>query len=340
MDGKKFKVTRNLRGDRVLVSCNGKKAKSQDIQSFHNQLDLLQFTRINDVSISEHSCPTGFDLNGTFINAMDLTASLDAIKNSSFVGALKNIKFGNVLKILPILKRRCYEAKSRLIELRTLEAAILMNEFDTMKSKNVNDSHTAREAQHKIDFLLKLQKTDNLRRRRREFMLQKISKVELRDASIDFMAEIDESINKFMVHWKLYTDDMKSARVIQWNYDKDMQMNNIKLNRRITSAEFVKDCECLIDAAQNCITMIHQNESYKLRKRLADELSKEIEDRSRAVNDEMAKLKAIERQTFSNTTEFLTLTNQMASALLAIECFSLHQTLLEPVSKPKHFYSR
>lgn len=340
MDAKEFRVTRCLRKDRigfVFISCEGRKPRPQDIQSFHNQLNLLQFTRIDDVWISERSHPTGCDLNGTFINAMDLTASFDAIKNSSFVGTLNNIRFDNELNIfMSVHKRRGYDAKTHLIELRTLEAAILMNEFDAMNSKNANDSHTARGTHREIDLLLKAQKFENLQRRHFEYYKNALQQISEADASTDFMADINESINEFMVHWKKYTDDMKSARKIQWDYEKDLQLNQMKLNQCIGSSESVQDCEKQINAAQNRILAMHQSVGYKLSKRLADEISKEIEDRCRVVNDEMTKLKAIEQQTFKSTSEFLALTNQLAVALLTFEEFSLRQTLLDPVSKIKH----
>ncbi|XP_055313145.1 uncharacterized protein LOC129574751 [Sitodiplosis mosellana] len=348
MDGKKFELTRFLTKNRigsVYVSCNGQKPKEQDIQAFHNQLNLLQFTRMDDVLISERSCPTSSDLNEIFVGAMNLKEVVEGIKVSNFLGAKSSARSDNESRLLLVLKRQCAEGKSHLTELRTLEAAILMNEINEMDSKCSPDNHAAREKQREIALHLQAAKFENvqlLRFYKYAYALHRIS--ELESLSAEFMVEVNDLFKEFMVCWKKYTEDMKNAREIQWEYDKYVQMNKMKtmlgahFNQRVTPAEFAKDCEKKIDAAQNRLRKMQQNEDYKLTKRLAAEMSKDIEDRRNAVNDEITKLKGLEQKCLDNeiersksTRDFVTFTNQMAPAQLTIEQFFLRQTLLNPI---------
>lgn len=309
-DGEKFVVTRRISKkyiNFVYISCNGSKQQKQPIVLFHNQLNLLQFTRIGDVFISEHTNPTSYDLNTILICALDFTELVNIITQNDSLG-LENMMYQQISGIWQVRERSLNDAKEHLTLLRTLETAILMNRINALNSKTPNESHTARNTQREISFSLLADKFETIQRRRFNSLkdaYQVISEEGWEHSSID-LAEFNDSFEEFMVTLEKFEEDLKHARKIKCKVEKYVQITQMKVflrryfNERVTIREFINVCDKQIEGARRRLQTLHQNMDYQESKRKAEEILKEIKDLHLTINDGMGKLNALGQKVMNN----------------------------------------
>lgn len=261
-----------------------KKIEQLGIEIFHGQLNQLQFNRINELVISERTFPTSFDLNNIFIDAMNLNAILDMMKMNESSAMRVDLQTDCYSSLMQVNKKRMDLAELSLMEIRTLEAGILTHQLNALKSNPTKESHIARKQQCKIIFQERVNKIENIQQNRFKDLETAVQQTLTAEwvAGTDVIKPFNESLDKFMAKMNGYMDGLKN--------DKMADLIRRCANQHVTIA----GCKKRIDNAQIQLKKLPQGEKR------SDGIIKNIEDRRKAVEMDMAKLKDLEQKLLDN----------------------------------------
>lgn len=282
-------------------SFNDKNWKKLSTGYFYIQFAKLGILRIHDPIVSERTCPTSSDLNKLLVQTI---FAQDEYKNIHNAKQMLQLVDKDVFSIIQMEQEIMKTAKIHLINLRTIEAALLMKDIQENDKKITDKGHEARAKSHEITLLLNADKYESIQKERFETLEKNLStaintQIQCNPTNL---TEFNNLLNEFMVTWNKYNDDTESVRKTKEEVQEYLEMNHMKMTLRhwinhktISVAEFIEDCDKIIKHSKGLIKKTIQHEAWKLLEKVRNNGPKNIELNRKKANTGMAKLKKLQQ---------------------------------------------